>query len=127
MKRKTIFIFFSVLIILFLAAYFYLGKPVIKPPERLSNIPRQAEWVGGADGGNWYQITKVISKDAFKIKIYNEGTGELEIDTTFILNPECSFKEIDSATLVKSINGYDGTKIGLLLAKKGKRCSLIIK
>ena len=61
------------------------------------------------------------------IKIYNEGNGELEMDTTFILNPDCSFKEIDSTTLVKSINGYDGEKIGLLLPEKGKRCSLIIK
>ena len=127
MKRKTNVIFFTLLIILFLAVYFYLSKSVIKPPERLANVPILAKWVGGSDGGSWFQITKAVSKNTFKIKIYNEGTGELEIDTTFILNPECPLKEIDSAILIKSINGYDGTKIELLLPEKGKKCSLIIK
>jgi len=43
------------------------------------------------------------------------------------LNPDCSFKDIDSTLLVKSINGYDGEKILLSLPEKGKQCSLIIK
>ncbi|MBS1949273.1 MAG: hypothetical protein JST47_16055 [Bacteroidetes bacterium] len=127
MKKRTIIILSAVLIILLLAVYFYIGKPVVKPPERLANVPKQAEWVGGADGGSWYQVTKVVSKNTFRIKVYNEGNGELEIDTTFILNPDCSFKEIDSALLVKSIDGYDGEKVLLSLPEKGKRCSLIIK
>lgn len=127
MKVKTIIILSTALIILLLAAYFYLGKPAVKPPQRLKNVPEQAHWVGGADGGGWYQITKVISKNMFKIKIYNDYTGESEIDTTFILNPDCSLKEIDSATLVKSFNFFDGQKIELRLPKKGKRCSLLIE
>jgi len=127
MKKKTIVIVSVAFTILLLAAYFYLGKPIAKPHERLANVPEQAVWVGGADGGNWYQVTKVISKNIFQIKIYNDYTGESEIDTTFILNPDCPLKEIDSATLVKSFNAFDGQKIELLLPKKGKRCSLIFK
>jgi len=127
MKKKTILILSVVLIILLLTVYFYLSKSGIKPPERLGNIPKQAEWVGGVDGGSWYQVTKIISKNTFRVKIYDEGNGELEIDTTFTLNPDCSFKEIDSTLLVKSINGYDGEKILLSLPEKGKQCSLIIK
>lgn len=127
MKRKKIIISFAVLIIFLLTVYFYLNKTVTKPPERLANVPEQAEWVGGADGGSWYQIAKVVSKNTFRVKVYNESNGELGIDTTFILNPDCSFKEIDSALLVKSINGYDGEKILLTLPEKGKRCFLIVK
>ena len=127
MKKKTILILSVALIILLLMVYFYLSKPNRKSPERLGNIPKQAEWVGGADGGSWYQITKVISKNTFRVRIYDEGNGELEIDTTFILNPDCSFKEIDSSLLVKSINGYDGEKILISIPKKRDQCSLIIK
>lgn len=105
----------------------YFTNPVTKPPKRLPNIPKQAEWVGGVDGGNWYQIIKVISKNTFNIKIYNEKTGEIEIDAVFILNPDCPFKEIDSTLLIRSINGYDGEKIIVNLPEKGSQCSLIIK
>ena len=65
MKSKTIIILSAVLVILLLAVYFYLNKSVTKPPKRLVNVPKQAEWVGGADGGSWYQITKVVSKNTF--------------------------------------------------------------
>lgn len=126
MKSKTIIALSIVLItILFMVNYF--TNPVTKPPKRLPNIPKQAEWVGGVDGGNWYQIIKVISKNTFNIKIYNEKTGEIEIDAVFILNPDCPFKEIDSTLLIRSINGYDGEKIIVNLPEKGSQCSLIIK
>jgi hypothetical protein len=126
MKSKTIIVLFIVLItILFVVNYF--TDSVTKPPKRLANIPKQAEWVGGVDGGNWYQIKKVISKNTFNIKVYNEKTGEIEVDAVFVLNPNCPFKEIDSMLLIKSINGYDGEKILVSLPDKGRQCSLIIK
>jgi hypothetical protein len=127
MKKKTIIILSTIFIILLLAACIYLSKPFAKPPERLANVPKQTSWVGGADGGSWFQITKAISKNTFKMKIYNEVTGQPEIDTTFILSPDCSFKEIDSLLLAKSINGYDGEKILLSLPETGRQCCLIIK
>jgi len=96
-----------------------------KSPERPKNVPDSAQWVGGVDGGNWYRIKKVLSANTFEINVYNESSGELEIDTTFILNTDCTFKSIDSITLAKSINGYDGEKILLLLPEKGKKCFLM--
>ena len=65
MKRKkviTLFAFLLVVVILFIV-YKYFSSAIVKPPERSANIPKQSVWVGGADGGNWYQITKVISKN----------------------------------------------------------------
>ncbi|MEJ0105419.1 MAG: hypothetical protein WDO19_23935 [Bacteroidota bacterium] len=127
MKKSIIILMVLLLILAAGIVYFWgNGHANITPPERPANIPQQAEWVGGADGGNWYQVTKVISKNAFKIKIYNDGNGELEIDTTFILNSDCAFREIDSLTLTKRFNFFDGKEIELLWPEKGKRCSLII-
>lgn len=117
-----------VFLILVIGIIYILGnkKTNLNPPERSAYVPKQAEWIGGSDGGNWYFITNVLSNNRFKIKIYNDGNGALEIDATFILNPDCHIKNIDSVTLIKSIDGYDGEKILLNLPGEGKRCSLII-
>jgi hypothetical protein len=97
----------------------------VKTPDRLRNIPQEAKWIGGVDGGSWYQVSEVLSDNAFKIKIYNDGNGELEVDTIFILNPNCALKKIDTSKLMKSIDGFDGEKI--LLNIENKRCSLTMK
>ncbi|HMF73815.1 MAG TPA: hypothetical protein VK616_20180, partial [Flavitalea sp.] len=100
--------------------YVILSKKTgVTQPKRPPIVPSEAEWVGGVDGGSWYQIIKVVSSNTFRIKIYNENSGDLEIDTAFVLNPTCSLKEIDSMTLVKSINGYDGEKILLTIPESG--------
>jgi hypothetical protein len=126
--KKSIIIPIVVLLMLASGIIYFLGNKHtnVIPPKRSANIPLQAEWVGGANGGIWYLVTKVISKNTFKIKIYNDGNGELELDTTFILSPDCAFGEIDSGMLIKNINSYDGESIILDLPEKGKRCSLII-
>jgi hypothetical protein len=123
MKRK---IFITLFAVFFFITYRYFNSHITKPPERLSNIPQKAKWCGGADGGNWYEVTKVLPNNIFMIKIYNEGSGEIEVDTIFTLNSDCTFKHIDSITLIKSINGYDGDKILLNMPDKGERCSLIM-
>ena len=107
--------------------YFTSCKVKVKAPDRLATIPDKAVWVGGADGGNWYELSKVVSNNTFKIKIYNDFSGDTIIDTTFVLNPDCLLKEIDSLTLIKNFNFFDGSKVELLLPAQGKRCSLIIK
>lgn len=111
-----------------IGVFFLINKKTeILPPMRASNIPSTARWVGGADGGSWYLIKEMPYSNFFRIKIYNERSGDVEADTIFTLNPECSVKELDSTTLVKSIVGFDGVKILLNLPDKGKRCFLIVK
>jgi len=118
-KSITILAALILLLVTFIVYFLSQNHTNVIPPKRLANIPQQAEWVGGVDGGIWYQVTKIISRKTFKIKIYNDVNGELEIDTTFILNPDCAFREIDSGMLIKSINGYDGESIILNLPEKG--------
>ena len=124
MKKKILiilFAFFLLLGLLLFLAYYFFYSHTIKRPERLPNIPKSTNWVGGIDGGNWYQISKVLSKNTFKIKIYNGGgSGELLIDTIFILNHDCIIENIDSVNLIKGFNYFDGRKIGLLLPDIGK-------
>jgi hypothetical protein len=127
MRNKLIALLCLLLIGSVAIFFLFNKKPEVHPPVQVSNIPSNAKWVGGVDGGNWYQIKKVLSPNVFRIAIYNESSGDIEVDTTFTLNPLCILQSIDSLTLVKSINGYDGEKVLLTLPEKDKRCFLIVK
>jgi hypothetical protein len=126
MKKNLVVILFIIVAALVIF-YFQTSNRKVIPPERQSNIPTQAIWIGGADGGIWYEVIEALPDSSFRIQLYNDHSGELEVDTIFALNTECSFKKIDSATLVKAINGYDGEKILLDLPAKNKQCFLLPK
>jgi hypothetical protein len=93
-------------------------------PKRFSNLPAKAVWIGGTDGGAWFQVEKVLSGRAFRIKIFNDENGSLLTDSTFTLNAGCAITKIESADLMKAINGYDGNKILLAIPEKGNKCYL---
>jgi hypothetical protein len=127
MKKKLISIMIF-LIVLIIPALLYLKEKKEesqKVPKRLSTIPVQATWVGGVDGGNWYQITRVLRPNTFQIRIYNENSGQVETDTSFALNFECSLVHLDSLSLLKNIEGYDGEKVLLNLSENGNKCFLV--
>jgi hypothetical protein len=111
----------------FIAFIYYTINYKIRPPQRLSSIPPTAFWVGGSDGGQWYNIVRMISRNKFKIAIYNDFTGQLDVDTTFILNKECDIKEMDSLHLVQKINFYDGERIFLKDKVGSKYCFLSVE
>jgi hypothetical protein len=75
-------------------------------PEIVGSIPRDTKWIGGADGGSWSKIIKVVAKNTFKIQIYNDNNGELITDATFMLNPDCILGDRDSSTLLKEIDFF---------------------
>jgi hypothetical protein len=80
---------------------------------RPKNVPREAFWAGGVDGGNWY-IVKEINRERnrAKIEIYNDQDGSLLFSKLFIL--VCSSKEHLLITdLKKQINGFDGHRLYL--------------
>jgi len=121
-KRAICLMIFSVL------TFFISCKDVTpKPPKRVAGIPEQATWAGGVEGGNWFEITKVVSVNTFKIRIYNDYSGNLEADTMFILNKDCLIKTIDSTGILENLEGYDGEKIILSFPKKEKKCFLIAR
>lgn len=99
----------------------------VQPPKKLENIPNQAVWRGGVDGGRWFLIDKVLSDTSVKMKIYNELTGELLIDSIFTLDENCINNRIDSQTLLSQISMYDGEKILLNTTKNDMYCTLRLR
>jgi len=94
-------------------------------PERVNGIPDDAFWVGGADGGQWYVI-KGIEKESLTadISIYNDNTGDLEVDRRFTLSCNSAYA-FNIENLKNEINAFDGETIILShVDKEGRNCIL---
>lgn len=100
----------------------YAGKN--NEPIRKTGIPKNAFWVGGIDGGNWYLIDSMHRhENNISIKIYNDQTGELILSKTFVLVcPESKQRSLEN--LQKRINSFDGEKITLESHNGEKNCWL---
>lgn len=96
----------------------------VKAPKRPKNIPEQAFWVGGTDGGNWFVVEDVhIHKSNAFIKVFNDSDGSLIASKRFILVcPIDNQQLIDN--LQEQINGFDGEKILLKSSGNKKNCWL---
>jgi hypothetical protein len=89
---------------------------------RPTNVPKEAFWAGGVDGGNWYVVIG-ISPDRHRttLGIYNDQDGSLIISKSFQL--VCSSGHSTSITNLKAqISGFDGEKV--LLRVPGEYCYL---
>ena len=94
-------------------------------PKKIEGIPENAFWVGGQDGGQWYEIKKIDGKSlTADIVIYNDNTGDLETDRQFKLNCD-SGTRFNLDNLKNKISGFDGQRIILKhLDKEDKNCFL---
>jgi hypothetical protein len=110
----------------FVGLQYFNTKPA-KAPERHPNIPLNATWAGGVDGGYWYQTSQASGVNTFHIKIYNEYTGEIQVDDLFELHSNCSIKGLDSETVTKNISSYNGERIFLKIIRNDRYCSLTPK
>jgi hypothetical protein len=96
---------FATLLIIFVGCTYTPSEP-----ERPSKVPKQALWVGGADGGVFVQIRDVPESDRiYRMAIYNGRTGEVLYSGLAELRPS-------SASRVKvsdpgSYSGWDGEKL----------------
>lgn len=92
-------------------------------PEKIAGIPLNTFWVGGQDGGQWYEIKK-INKDSLTVElvIYNDNTADIEVEQKFKLKCN-SEKDFSWGNLKDEINGYDGQRIILKHTdKEGQNC-----
>lgn len=126
MKKKTLLILILFVVVGLIITYYCIRDTTGKP-KRAANVPSNATWVGGVDGGVWFLISKTLSTKEFRIKIYNDFTGDMEVDTAFVLDSACSFKEFDSTTLINDLDAYDGKKVLLKSVVGGKNCTLLPK
>lgn len=108
LKSKPYLLVITILIIGILILVLNVSK-VIKfndwTPERLSNIPQTAIWSGGPDGGFWFDfLIFEPENNHYRIKIYDDYSGELDFDATFEQRGDSiyNFSSIDS--LASTIN-----------------------
>ena len=80
-------------------------------PERIKGIPKDAFWIGGEDGGQWYKIKKFNEESlTADFVIYNDYTGEITTERQFRL--KCNSRaDIKWDNLKDEINAYDGQRI----------------
>jgi hypothetical protein len=83
-------------------------------PPRKEGIPTDAFWVGGVDGGNWYQVVSVHNhKNNAFIKVFNDATGDLIVERRFFVVCIGATNPIWIEDLKNQITGFDGEKIYL--------------
>jgi hypothetical protein len=112
----------------YLASYYvadYIRIKTFKPPEKLENIPNGAVWKGGVNGGEWF-FQKSKSDSIFNIQIFNDKTGKLVFDSSFIAKREYK-KQIDTINnIVQHIIFFDGQEIHLDLHNEYESFNLIL-
>lgn len=96
-----------------LLVVFFVRNYRVRVPAPLPNVPVSAMWIGGSDGGSWFELLRTPTPTSFKMRIYHDYTGEIVADTVFILNRDCQLDDLDSTTLMGYIEGYDGERIML--------------
>lgn len=90
------------------------------PPERNEKVPETAVWSGGCGGGYWFeQVGYTKSNNRYRIRIYNDFDGNLELDAEFGASDTCK-KSVDDEIIVSKISVYNGEQIIL----KGDYCNL---
>lgn len=118
MINKTIFsLFFSIFL-------FTMCKQDIKPPKRVKNIPNEARWYGGADGGCWIKIDSTKAVNEYRVTVYFEGDGSIWSNGLYNLCEKCESKNLTIEEIKNLIDGFDGESIILNVIHNKKYCSL---
>jgi hypothetical protein len=84
-------------------------------------IPENAVWSGGCDGGYWFEQVDYNSvHNYYRIRIYNDFDGNLELDAEFGVSNTCKREYKFEKDIVSKILLYNGEQIIL----KEDYCSL---
>ncbi|MBK9564264.1 MAG: hypothetical protein IPO37_03445 [Saprospiraceae bacterium] len=92
------------LIVILIIFMLSCNNPVNK--NRPSNVPENAIWKGGSDGGCWI-IINPIAEGNLECKVFYEN-GDVWEEGTFIKNGDCN---IDQSEALNQITGFDGENI----------------
>ena len=80
------------------------------PPDKVEGILKNAFWIGGIDGGNWYVLGNIDTlKRTVNFQIYNEQTGERLLAKE--LNLHCNSNSFDWSNLLDNLIAFDGQKV----------------
>lgn len=92
---------------------FYIWKTDTSPcipdiPKRIGEVPNTAEWIGGCDGGNWFNITEIKpNSNKYKVGIYYDYNGKLIVEKYFYIESTCVKKYLSKEDLFSVILYYD--------------------
>lgn len=111
-------LFFKLLVAVMLISSCDQNK--VSSPVRHKNIPENAQWGGGIDGGNWYSCRPSNKKWYYSCTIYNDSNGFVESEGQYKLQSQfwdkkqskVVLQDIDSVTLV--YDSYDGSRVKTL-------------
>lgn len=116
MNRKkilhiTLLVFASfLLIIIFIIYKWETNSEPCEPdiPERIGDVSENAEWIGGCDGGFWFDVTEIKpTQNIFRIRIFYDYSGKLIIDQYFAPSEGCNEFFSDRNRILSFILDYD--------------------
>ena len=93
-------------------------------PDKPVNVPQNAHWYGGSDGGVWIELNNTALPGHHFAKIYTD-IGDNWMSGVFVMSGDCKNTNFDANSLCKIIDGFDGRKI--ILENNGLGCCMIMQ
>lgn len=113
------------IISLFLMIFIFTKcKQDVKPPQRIKNIPIEALWYGGPDGGCWIKIDSTNIVNEYRVTVFYEGDGSIWSNGLYKLCESCESKNLSLEKIKDLIDGFDGEVIILDIIKNKEYCTL---
>lgn len=76
-------------------------------PNRVGEVPETARWIGGCDGGHWFDIEEIQADSSkYRIAVYFDYNGELYVSEYFQFKCETRYRT--SKELLDNILYYEG-------------------
>jgi hypothetical protein len=119
--KKLTFILIACCVLGFIFWKWFFNQPCL-PPEKPKNVPIEAIWKGGCDGGNWIELVS-IENEKVRFRIYRDWNGELILDADFIYK-DCNTFRLTKLNWSKQV-AYFGNDIEFFTnTDTNKRCRL---
>lgn len=94
-------ILFYMLTVISVYVFDFIRINSFSPPDKFSNIPADAKWGGGVDGGHWMYFQKKADSVYF-IELYEDNWGTKLHDTIFMADS----KDKDKINSLNNITEY---------------------
>lgn len=110
----------KIMVLLFLLLTVSCVQKKNAAPDRPTNVPANAIWYGGSDGGCWIRISDTDRKNEFYAEIYYQNNGAIWQKGIFKMDVDSTFS---ARKLQNKILGYQGDNciyIRMLPTEKNK-------
>jgi hypothetical protein len=108
--------------LLLIVLLFFMGcsQGDVNPPARPNDVPKNARWGGGVDGGRWFSCEKSNKEWHYHCAVYDDNYGKVVDEGEYVLKSyywskekgEAVIENLSSTTFDYSY--FDGDTIGLV-------------